>query len=105
MVSFEPTEAASAPHSVPLQNGEYRADGKSALRPGTYCVRITAAYLSKMDPSAANGPDAQGEYVPLLPAPWNAQSKLSVNVRPGKNTFDFHGKKGEEPSVEIGTEK
>ena len=57
-------------------------------------------------PKPADAPQhVQVEYVPLLPPPWNAQSKLSVDVRPGKNTLHFHGKKGEEPSVEIGTGK
>ena len=105
MVSFEPTKAMAPPRNVPIQNGEYRAGGDQALTPGTYRVRITAADRSKMGLKAANDPHARVEYVPLLPSSWNAQSRLSVDVRPGKNTFHFHGKKGEQPSVEIGTGK
>jgi hypothetical protein len=100
MVSFEPTQAAIAPRNVPIENGKYRVDGKGALTPGDYRVRITAADRSKMDSKKASNPNAQDEFIPLLPSPWNTQSRLTVNVKPGKNTFLFRGEKGGEPSVE-----
>jgi hypothetical protein len=104
MVSFEFTETVASPRNVPIQKGAYHADGTRALKPGAYRVRITAPDMSKVDPKVAKDPNALVDYVPLLPPSWNVQSKLSVNVGPGKNTFHFRGKKGEEPTVERGTE-
>jgi hypothetical protein len=100
MISFESTQSAGPPRNVPIENGKYRIDGKGALTPGAYHVRITAANRSKMDSKKADNPNAQEEFIPLLPAPWNTQSQLTVDVKPGKNTFHFRGKKGGEPSVE-----
>jgi hypothetical protein len=99
MVSFEPMEAKAPPRNVPIENGNYRAGGDSGLTPGKYRVRITAADLSKSDPNPPKNINTRVDYVPLLPPPWHTQSKLTVDVKPGKNTFHFHGKKGEEPSV------
>jgi len=88
---------------VSIENGKYRADGNNALPPGTYRVRITAPKRSQAN-QQPGGPNDRVEYVPLLLPPWNTQSKLSVNVRPGKNTFHFFGNKGEEPGVKISTD-
>lgn len=102
-VSFEPIEPGIAPRSITIEKGKYRADGAAGLKLGAYCVRINAANVAQMgQPKAPKDVLGQVQFVPLLPPQWNSQSKLSIKVKPGKNTFDFRGKKGESPSVEIG---
>lgn len=104
MVSFESIGAVTPPRNVPIQNGSYRANGKAALVPGTYRVRITAPKPFPASPNGTSGLNDRAVYIPLLAAPWNTQSKLSVDVKPGDNTFRFHGKNAEEPAVEIGAD-
>lgn len=106
MVWFEPDEATFPPRSAPIENGKYHADGVAGLKPGVYRVRITAASVSEIGgEKAAKAILSQVVSIPLLPPEWNVQSKLSVDVKPGKNVFHFHGKKGEMPNVEIGTKE
>jgi hypothetical protein len=101
LVAFEPAQATLQPRNASIQDGRYRADGAAGLKPGVYCVRITAPDLSKARATSKDINDLL-DFTPLLPPAWNAQSKLSVEVKAGKNTFYFHGNKGEQPSVEIG---
>jgi hypothetical protein len=101
---FEPLEAMAAPRSVPIQDGKFSAYGAAGLKPGAYRVRLTAADPSKMGRDEPKGIHSQVDVVPLLPAPWNAQSKLSVDVKPGKNVFHFRGKKTGEPTAETKTD-
>lgn len=105
MVSFESTDAAAPPRNAPIQNGKYEA---AALPPGKYLVRISAGQESQAPPDIHSSPNLQGpeakdtKFVPLLPQQWNVNSKLSVEVKPGKNTFHFRGDKSGEPRVETG---
>jgi hypothetical protein len=101
MVSFEPTEAVITPRTVVIEKGKYRLDEAGGLKPGAYCVRITAADASKASQTASKNILGLVDFVPLLPPTWNAQSKLSVDVKPGRNVFHFRGKKSELPSVEV----
>ena len=104
MLTFEPTkaEADSPSRNVPIREGRYEVQGEAGLAPGTYLVRITAADLSKTGVDASAGPHARVEFVPLLPAAWNATSKLTIDVKPGANLFHFRGNRGEEPTVDRG---
>lgn len=104
MVSFESVTTVAPPRNIPIQNGKYHADGVNALPLGEYRVRITAPKPLPAGTNVVSGPHEYAMYVPLLAAPWNTLSKLSVDVKPGKNTFLFHGKNAEEPTVEIGAE-
>ncbi len=100
MISFECVEASGPPRNIPVRDGAYRASGAAGLVPGTYLVRISAGDLDAM----ADGPEADQhtpfEHVPLLPPEWNTESQLSVEVRQGRNTFNFSGNRGERPRVE-----
>ena len=101
MVSFECADATRAPRNIPVRNGSYEASGPSALAPGTYRVGISAGDPAAMDRGAPGDQHTRVEYVPLLPPSWNTQSELSVDVRPGSNTFHFRGDRGEAPRVEV----
>lgn len=100
MVIFEPILAGSSPRNVPIENGKYHVDGEGAMRPGEYRVRITAADQSRLGSDTLKGVRSQVQFVQLLPESWNVQSRLSVNVKPGKNEFRFCGTKSEKPAVE-----
>jgi hypothetical protein len=103
MVWFEPTRTSVAPRSIPIENGKYRVDEAGGLRPGTYCVRITAADVSRMGHAKSKKSILdQVDFVPLLPPTWNVQSKLLVEVKPGRNVFHFRGNRAESPNVESG---
>jgi hypothetical protein len=100
-ISFEPMEAASTPRNLTVQSGVYRSDEKSALKPGKYRVRLSANDPSKKKGNIdLNNPNVRVDFIPLLPPSWNAQSQLTVEVKAGKNTFNFQGNKGQEPRVE-----
>ncbi|MDY0165347.1 MAG: hypothetical protein RBS80_02325 [Thermoguttaceae bacterium] len=100
MVSFEPAAATGPARNVAIRDGAYRASGTLGLTPGTYRVRIAAGDAAAAD----EGPEADQHspvyYRPLLPPSWNVQSELSVEVRAGRNTFNFVGTQGEAPRVE-----
>lgn len=100
MISFENAETAGPPRNVPVRNGEYQATGAAGLVPGTYRVRISADDVAAMGVSPETDQHTPFNYVPLLPPVWNVQSQLSVEVRQGKNTFNFVGNRGEQPRVE-----
>lgn len=100
MVSFEPVDATGPARNVPIRDGSYRASGASALAPGAYGVRIFAGDPAAIEQSSAGDQHTPFQHVPLLPPSWNTQSQLSVDVQPGRNTFHFSGKKGEEPCMD-----
>lgn len=100
VVSFERTEATGPGRNVPIRNGTYDASGDAGLAPGAYLVRISAGDPTAMAPGAEDDQHAPVHYRPLLPPSWNTQSQLSVEVRDGGNTFNFSGKKGEQPQVD-----
>lgn len=100
MLSFDSNEkGAGPPRNVPIQQGSYQA----TLPPGSYLVRITAS--ASQQGAAASIEEAIHDtqaYVPLLPPEWNEKSKLTVEVRVGKNTLTFRGEKDQAPTVETG---
>lgn len=102
IVSFESADGTSPARNVPIREGKYRASGDAGLAPGRYRVRIAAGDLGAEGPASAavDAQHAPVEYRPLLPPSWNTQSQLSVDVRDGTSTFNFSGKRGEQPRVE-----
>ncbi|NLF68927.1 MAG: hypothetical protein GX575_07710 [Candidatus Anammoximicrobium sp.] len=96
MVSFEPSGGGAPPQSATIENGKYQA----VLEPGQYLVRITAADLAKMGPPSDDIHAPAPAFVPLLPPPWNEQSQLTVEIKPGATTHHFRGAKGQAPKVE-----
>jgi hypothetical protein len=72
-----------------IKNGSYDIAAENGLPPGQYIVRISAA-----EPGTIATDPLPGETGPPLkdrvPPEYNAHSKLTVNVEPGrKHTFDF----------------
>ena len=105
LISFESADGRSQPHSVPIRDGRYEATAETGLKPGSYLVRLTAPDLVKSPPNPNVGPhDPVPPTVPLLPPPWNVQSRLMVELKSGTNLLHFRGKQGQMPQAEIGTE-
>jgi hypothetical protein len=104
-ISFEPIQGQAQARSAAIRDGRYETEGKPGIPPGSYLVRLSAPDLEKTPPVPANvGPnDYVPPAVPLLPPMWNVQSKLTVELKLGKNVFHFRGNKGEAPRVEPGS--
>lgn len=102
MVTFEPIDAKASPRTVILRDGKYEAMGRQGLTPGSYLVRITAPNLAEATRNSTQGDGFADtvRYCPLLPPSWNTESKLSVQVRAGRNRFHFRGNANETPTVE-----
>ncbi|MBN2296094.1 MAG: hypothetical protein JXM70_26930 [Pirellulales bacterium] len=101
LVSFEPVEGGSLPYGISIHDGRYTSSSGSRIKPGKYIVRITAPDLSRSNLDANAGPnDPVPPTVPLVPASWNVQSKLSLDLRPGINEINFSGEKMTPPKVE-----
>ncbi len=84
-VEFQPREGPPS-YGTTDQNGRYElmftSDDKGAVV-GTHTVRITTA-SKPVDPETKRIDDAK-----LVPPRYGVESELSVEVLPGKNTFDF----------------
>lgn len=98
MVTFEPSSGTAPPQSAAIEDGGYQ----TALEPGQYLVRITAPDMDKMGPPPDDIHEPAPEYVSLLPASWNDQSALNVEVKPGTGSIHFRGAEGEPPRAEAG---
>jgi hypothetical protein len=75
-----------------IQNGRYALDGASGPMPGKYRVEI---FWHKKTGNKVRGEGGRpkDEVVEGLPAKYNAESELTVEVQAGRNTFDFDLKK------------
>ena len=102
-VSFEPSTPTASPGTFTIHDGKFAAAAGASLKPGKYLVRVTAPDLSKMKSGTTDDPHAQVQFVPLLPEAWNVQSKLTVELKPGRNDVHFRGKRGEAPQAEVGS--
>lgn len=85
-IDFAPTDPTAGPASgLPLQDGRYASEAKGAVV-GKSRVEIRA-------PRDSNQPRGDGDgkrnYVEAIPARYNAQTTLEVDVQAGDNTFDF----------------
>lgn len=74
-----------------IVNGKYEVPGSKGLPPGKYTVRISAAIPGSN--AAPKGPPGMSMSKPLqerIPAQYNAESRLTVEVKSGGgNAFDF----------------
>ncbi len=96
MIRFLPQDAAGGPKTeavAVIEQGRYAVPRESGLDPGVYRVMV-----SSPDPKSGQGPpDAapgdRGGYAAKerIPAKYNAQSKVTFEVRAGgENTFDLN---------------
>jgi len=84
-VEFQPEEGSPS-YGLTDDDGEYdlmyTRDKRGAML-GEHTVRIT---------TSTTGTDAQGNQIMLpqrVPPKYNAQSELTIEVKPGRNKFDF----------------
>jgi hypothetical protein len=74
-----------AASGMSLQNGQYASDVNGPVV-GKCRIEIRAPRPSATTPE---GGDWKSGYVEAIPARYNTQSTLEVDVRAGDNTFDF----------------
>ncbi len=101
-ISFEPADGKSQVQGMLIRDGRYASAAKATINPGNYIVRIFAPDLSRSKPKPNRNPfEPSPPTVPLLPPTWNKQSKLSVELKAGKNIVNFSGEKMGMPLVEV----
>ena len=89
-IAFIPVEkdAGTLRATGPIHDGRYHLDNQGGPTPGKYRVEIHwRKKTGKKVPGEGGQP--RDEAVPGIPAKYNTESKLIVDVRPGRNTFDF----------------
>jgi hypothetical protein len=72
-----------------IKGGRYSVDCTRNLQPGQYRVAVywykkTGRQIPSSDP-----PHKVAETKQILPRKYNAQSRMTVDVKPGANTFDY----------------
>lgn len=92
-VQFTPMAGTTGPTSgADIKEGAYEVAPVRGLFKGSYRVEIQSWKRSgevSVDP--VTGEKFQGgNLVQLLPAKFNKESELTVEIEPGKRTFDFH---------------
>ena len=71
-----------------INGGKYRLDSQNGPEPGKYRVEIT--WRKKTGNKVpGEGGHPRDEIVPGIPAKYNTESELVVEVKPGRNTFHF----------------
>jgi hypothetical protein len=94
-IQIEPLDVKQTSASGALiQQGRYAIPRETGLAPGKYRVRIYCAETTdaKIVPTITGGPQNAhvGPPKELIPAKYNAESQLTIEVRQGGgNTFDF----------------
>jgi hypothetical protein len=81
------TPGAGSAWTTVITDGHY-ASGANGPVAGKSRVEIRASRNPKGSPDGAGG-DWKSNYVEGIPARYNTQSTLAVDVRSGDNTFDF----------------
>lgn len=92
-VQFTPIAGTTGPTSgADIKDGAYQVDSVRGLMKGNYRVEIQAWKRSgKVSIDPVTGEKFEGgNLVQLLPEKYNKQSELTLEIEPGKRTFDFH---------------
>lgn len=92
-VQFSPVAGTTGPTSgADIKDGAYEVASVRGLIKGSYRVEIQSWKRSgKVSVDSVTGEKFQGgNLVQLLPAKYNKDSELTVEIEPGKRTFDFH---------------
>jgi hypothetical protein len=85
-ISLVPTTPGAGPAwGTVVKDGQYASTASGPVV-GKSKVEIRA---SRNPPAASEGADWKSNYVELIPAQYNTQSTLEVDVRPGDNALDF----------------
>ncbi|VTS02021.1 hypothetical protein [Tuwongella immobilis] len=90
-VSLISTTAKDGPsYGGPIQNGKYRIYADTGLQPGTYRVEIRwSKPTGEKNPDAGYGQSAD-IFAEAIPAKYNSESTLTVEIREGENIADFN---------------
>jgi hypothetical protein len=91
-IVFEPADGAGPSAGGAIENGRYRLAGDAGVTPGKKTVRITA--MRKTGRQIEEGPPAPpgtmvDEIEQFIPATYNTNSSLQVDVTGGQSTHDF----------------
>jgi hypothetical protein len=96
-IAFHPLNEDGGPSGAPgvggpIREGQYHLEGQRAPLPGKCRVEIRwQKKTGKKVPGEGGQP--RDETVPVIPAKYNTESELTVEVVPGRNTFSFDLKK------------
>src|SRR5262245_4490362 len=92
-IAFLPMAGESSNRATEqIENGQYSLD--SAREPNTGKYRVEVTWRKKTGKKVTReGGVLWDERVQVLPAKYNDATELIVDVKPGRNTFDFHLKK------------
>ncbi|QDT00950.1 hypothetical protein [Adhaeretor mobilis] len=92
-VQFTPLTGTSGPTSgADIKKGAYQVASVRGLVQGRYRVEIQSWKRSgKVSVDPVTGENFQGgNLVQLLPAKYNKESELTMDIESGNRTFDFH---------------
>ena len=89
-ISFLSTGEGGANAAAAIEDGKYQTPPDRGPRPGTYKVEIswpkkTGKKIPSLDPGIMSDETREA-----IPAKYNAQSTLTVEIQPGENVKDFH---------------
>lgn len=92
-VTFRPSgDTKGATAGTEIKNGRYSISAAAGPMVGTNRVEISAwKSTGRMVPAALGDPNAgmKPEVVEAVAPRFNVESELTVEIRPGKNTYDF----------------
>jgi hypothetical protein len=90
-ITFEPADGKGPVSGGIINAGKYHLEGETGTTPGQKIVRITAVRKTGRKIPVGEGSGLTEEILPYIPANYNSESTLRVQVTPGKvNTHDFH---------------
>jgi hypothetical protein len=93
MITFEPADGKGSTTGGPIAEGNYELVGEAGALAGEKIVRIVALRKTgRMLPAGSPAPPGTmvAEVIQCIPSRYNDQSRLRVQITPGKtNTLDF----------------
>jgi hypothetical protein len=72
-----------------IRDGQYNLDGSRGPYPGKYRVEIFWYKKTGRQIASPSGKAIKDETKQVIPAKYNDKTELKVEVKPGRNTFDF----------------
>jgi hypothetical protein len=89
-IMFVPVPPGPTQVSAMIEKGKYHIGKDQGLAAGKYRVAVSSTDgATPVDPSAPPGPSGNFASKELIPAKFNQDSTVEVEVKPGENKFDF----------------
>jgi hypothetical protein len=88
-IAFIPDEGAQVRATGEIRDGHYNLDGSRGPYPGKYRVEIFWYKKTGRQITSPSGKAVKDETKQVIPAKYNGKTELKVEVKPGRNTFDF----------------